>query len=177
MPANWPTPSTRVATYWKAKDRAAATLAETARDAAKAICRWWRQGLQLMKIQGVLRPAATHQHREGSAGGFSKLSNRQKLRADKRRDAAPVWRRGGSVFWSPDRLVVAGSVGKGRSGRIAGIGSRQRAVRGGPDTFTLLPVSRKSAAEASAMSASSRVVFDQILPSFVPVEIEALPSR
>ena len=59
----------KVATYWKAKDPAAATLAETARDAAKAIAGGGDKASNLMKLQGTC--AGCHsQHREGSAGNF-----------------------------------------------------------------------------------------------------------
>jgi hypothetical protein len=59
----------KVATYWKAKDPAAATLAETARDAAKAIAGGGDKASNLMKIQGVCGGCHS-QHREGSAGNF-----------------------------------------------------------------------------------------------------------
>ncbi len=59
----------KVATYWKTKDPAAATLAETARDAAKAIAGGGDKASNLMKVQGTC--AGCHsQHREGSAGNF-----------------------------------------------------------------------------------------------------------
>jgi len=59
----------KVAAYWKGKDEAASKLAETARDAAKAIAAGGDKAANLQKVQGTCGGCHS-QHREGTAPNF-----------------------------------------------------------------------------------------------------------